>query len=193
MTTVFLVCAALGGVVMLCQFALMLAGFGGDHDAAMDHHVAIGDHSADGSHADHGATWFLHVLSFRSVVAALTFFGLGGLAASSSQMPSWFAFPIAVASGSLAMFIVAWLMGLLYHLQAEGTVRIERAVGATATVYLSIPPHGGGSGKVTVKLQNRTMEYLAISHEETPIETGTPVVVVGIVGPNTVEVGPVPE
>jgi hypothetical protein len=156
----------------------------------MDHHISVGDHPAD---SDQGATWFLHMLSFRSVVAALAFFGLGGLAASSSQMSSWFAFPVAAVCGLTAMFMVAWLMGLLHHLQAEGTVRIERAVGGPGVIYLTVPPHGEGAGKVTVKIQNRTMEYLAVSHEEKPLATGTPVVVVGIVGPNTVEVGPAPE
>ena len=123
----------------------------------------------------------------------MTFFGLAGLAAGASPAFSGMSFPIGLAAGVVAMIVVGWLMSLLSKLQAEGNVRIERAVGAQATVYLSIPPAGQGAGKVTVNVQSRTMEYRAITQHHELLETGAPVLVVGIAGPDTLEVGPVPE
>jgi hypothetical protein len=197
METVFLVCAAIGGVILLCQFVLTLAGVGGDHDIAADHSPDFGaDHDTSGGHdgghdAHHGATWYFHVLSFRSICAAITFFGLGGLAAAASPSFSSLSFPIGLASGFVAMVAVGWLMGLLSNLQAEGTVHIERAVGTSATVYLTIPPAGEGAGKVTVKVQNRTMEYRAVTQEKETFKTGDSVLVVGVLEPDTLEVGSV--
>jgi membrane protein implicated in regulation of membrane protease activity len=193
MGTLFLICAAVGGVILLCQFVLMLIGMGGDHDISVEHHIEIGGHHAGDTHVEHGSTWYFHVLSLRSLIAAVTFFGLAGLAVSSSPVFSWLSLPIALVAGALAMVVVAWLMALLHSLQAEGNVRIERAVGAMGTVYLTIPEAGQGAGKVTVKLQNRTMEYRAVTAEKAPLNTGMPVIVVGISGPDTVEVGPAPE
>jgi len=80
----------------------------------------------------------------------------------------------------------------LYSLNAEGNVHIERAVGLPASVYLRIPGKRSGTGKVTVKLQDRTMEYLAMT-EGGALPTGAPVMVVGVIGPDTLEVAPAPE
>jgi len=76
------------------------------------------------------------------------------------------------------------------QLKADGTQRIDRAVGNTGTVYLSVPANQEGTGKVTVKVQNRTVEYLAVTRHQA-LATGTPVQVVAVVGPDTVEVAPV--
>lgn len=195
METVFLGCAILGGVLLLCQFLLSLVGAGGEHDISMDHHIDLGGahHAGEDHTAEHGATWYFHMLSFRAICAALTFFGLGGLAAASSASLSAVAFPAGLAAGTVAMIVVAWMMSLLGRLQSEGNVRIERAVGAMGTVYLGIPASGQGAGKVTVNVQERSMEYRAVTQHEQPLETGTPVMVVGVAGPDTLEVGPVPE
>jgi len=215
METVFLVCAVAGGVVMLCQFALSILGLSGEHDVDGDHgfdfgdHADLADHDFTGDHevdlgdhgdavdqdvgAEHGANVFFQMLSLRSVVAALTFFGLGGLVASTSSAFSVFSFPVAVFSGAVAMIVVAWMMRLLHTLHAEGNVRIQNAVGAMGTIYLTVPSHGKGAGKVTVETQGRTMEYRAVTAGDKPLKTGTGVVVVGLAGPDTVEVGPAPE
>jgi hypothetical protein len=60
-------------------------------------------------------------------------------------------------------------------------------VGKAGAVYLRIPANRSGSGKITLNLQNRTMEYQAVTAGEA-IPTGANIVVVGVVGPDTVEV-----
>ncbi|HKB41952.1 MAG TPA: hypothetical protein VKD72_36330, partial [Gemmataceae bacterium] len=82
---VYLTCAIVGGTLLVCQFLLGLLGLGDHHDAAGDHDIHdAGSHDAHGGHGDHDAhnSWFVGVLTFRSLVAALTFFGLAGLAAT---------------------------------------------------------------------------------------------------------------
>jgi len=186
--TLYLVCAAVGRTLLVCQFLLSLLGLG-HHD--IDHGHDAGGHDHDFDH-DHHVSWYVGILTLRTVAAALTFFGIAGLAAGEVYGEPVLVFVLAVLAGAGALFAVAWMMKALHRLKADGTLRIERAVGKTGTVYLSVPGNGGGAGKVTVKVQNRTVEYLAISRQE-PLATGTPVQVVAVVGPDTVEVVPVPQ
>jgi hypothetical protein len=226
MTTVFIICAALGSAILIIQLVMLLMGFGfdhdvgdghafdfgGDHDASFgdqhfelggDHDAgAIGDHDIGGdTHLDaahdhdvheHGSSWFFSVLSVRSVVAALAFFGLAGLAMDAGGAPIYITIVIACGAGAVAMVIVAWLMRLMYSLNAEGNVHIELAVGLPASVYLRVPGKRSGTGKVTVKVQDRTMEYLAMT-DGGALPTGVPVMVVGVIGPDTLEVAPIQE
>jgi hypothetical protein len=55
--------------------------------------------------------------------------------------------------------------------------------------YLSIPGAKAGVGKVHVNQLNRTVEYKAITAQE-QLPTGAKIVVVSVVGADTVEVAP---
>lgn len=216
MTAIFLVCAIIGGTVLFCQLVMTLLGlaghdtdfdtsgggdgFGGDfhgdvsHGGASDmHHDATSDnaeHPEDHGHVS--SSWLFNVISFRTVVAALTFFGLTGLTAQSAGASTPMVLIIAIGAGVGAMYAVYWMMQALYRLRTEGTVRIDRAVGRQGTVYLVIPSHNSGAGKIHLNLQNRIMEYRAITSGEA-IPTGAKIVVVNVVGADTLEVQPVLE
>jgi membrane protein implicated in regulation of membrane protease activity len=99
---------------------------------------------------------------------------------------------LALIAGFLALYIVAWIMRSLMRLRADGTARIANAVGKTAEVYLTVPGHKSGKGKITVTLQDRTMEYEAETENEA-LPTGSLVQIVGVVGADSVIVAPVPE
>ncbi len=191
----YLVCAALGGTVLVCQFVMTLLGLGGDHDLAGDHGDVSHDVAHDAAHGHHevgheaASSWFVGVLTFRTIVAAITFFGLGGLSAWAQNLEEPLGLVIGLAAGVAAMFLVAWMMRGLSKLQAEGTVRIDRAVGKIGTVYLPIPAQRAGAGKVQLNLQNRTVEYQAVTSQES-LPTGAKVVVVAVTGSDTVEVVP---
>jgi len=217
MTMVFTVCAALGGTILVLQFILALVGLGGHaffdvdaasgvgHDFGGDFHGDAGgdfhgdagsdfhgDHpGGDAGHSDQaghpGSTWLFGVLSFRTIVAALAFFGLGGLTAESAKATTPTVLLAALAAGAAAMFTVYWMMRVLYTLRADGTVRIQRSVGQHGNVYLRIPGNRSGSGKIQFNLQNRTVEYLAVTAGQ-ELPTGAKVVVVGVVNPTTLEV-----
>lgn len=230
MTTVFLICATVGGTILVIQFVLALVGLGaealdidvphdvGGHDFGGDFHGDTGgdfhgdaggdlhgDTSADvhgdaagsddhaghsAAAAHHGSASVFRMLSFRAIVAALAFFGLAGLAAQSAEASGPTSLVVAVLAGAAAMYAVFWMMQGLHMLKAEGTVRINRAVGRHATVYLRIPGHESGAGKIQLNLQNRTMEYSATTDGD-EIPTGTKVVVVDVVTSDTVKVEPI--
>lgn len=182
MDTFFLVAAGLGGTFLLLQTLAGLIGFGhdGDTDVDADTDTDAGDHG-------HGGDWFFGVLTIRSVAAALTFFGLGGLSAGYYGADPQVAAAVAVAAGLGALYAVAAIMRSMAKLKADGTARIDRAVGLPATVYLRVPAGKGGPGKVHIQLQNRTVEYRAVTAGG-ELPTGAAVTVVGVVSPDTVEV-----
>jgi hypothetical protein len=192
LTILYLICAVLGSTVLVGQFLLGLLGFGHHHDMGgfEGHEIGgHGGHAQDVHDADHDAhvTIFARLLTFRSIVAAVAFFGLGGRAADAAGLNPALTLVVAVATGGGALFLVAWLMRLLVRLQSDGSVRIGRAVGRGGTVYLPIPGHKAGVGKVLLNVQNRTMEYQAVTDQDA-LPTGAKVVVVAVLGSDTVEV-----
>ena len=200
METVYMVCAVVGGTLIVCQFLVTMLGLGGHHDAGGGHDVGghdvaghdSGGHESSGHHEsghESETNWFFSRLTFRTVTAAFAFFGLAGLASLRLELEELVGMGIALGAGAAAFFAVSWLTQFMSRLNLDGTIRIERAVGSRGTVYLSIPGAGSGVGKVHVNLLNRTVEYKAITSRE-ELATGTKIVVVAIAGTDTVEVAP---
>ena len=112
MEALYTYAAAIGGVLLVGQFLLGLLGVG-DHGGMDGVDVHAADfHGLDGAagdghgdlHAgldDHGGEWFVGMLSFRAIVAAVTVFGLVGLGVGPQFEPSnpAGAFVIALAAG----------------------------------------------------------------------------------------------
>lgn len=198
MGIVFFWCALIAGAIFLVQFAMTIIGFGADDLDFVDVDVMdaadldVGD--MQGEVHDHGSTWFFGVISFRTVVAAVMFFGLMGLAVQEG-LPGqpMVAVLVATCAGAAAMYGVHYLMQLMLRLRHDGTVKIERSVGKRGTVYLPIPGGKSGSGKVQLRMQDRIMEYKAMTGESERLATGTPIEVVDVINHNTVEVRPVSE
>jgi hypothetical protein len=202
METFFLICAAVGGTILVCQFLLSLGGGDGHDGNAHDSHLGhdVHDSAHDDAHgaddAEHGQnlqSWLVGVLTFRTMVAGVTMFGLAGMAAHTSGMETPLSLSVALAAAAGAVFVLAWTMQAMNNLRADGTARVERAVGRTGTVYLTVPADRTGRGKVTVSVQNRTVEYQAITAHGQPLPTGAKVVVVNFITSDTVEVAPAVE
>jgi hypothetical protein len=189
--TFYLICAGGGGALVICQFLASLFGLSGGHDVDTDHDVDSAAHAESDTHHDQPNNSFLGLLTFRSIAAAITFFGLGGLTSRYYESTEGKAFATALVAAVAALYLVGTLMKTMYKLKADGTVRIERAVGQVGRVYLPIPGKKAGSGKVTFSLQNRTVECLAMTAAD-DIATGSTVTVVAVLGPNLVEVSPLP-
>lgn len=175
MSTFFLLCAVLGGGVLVLQVVLSLVGLA-DHDLALDGHAEAGD--------------LLDLLSVRSVAAGLAFFGIGAMLMESLGVPALLAVPVGLAAGLAAAAAVTRIMRLMLRMESDGTVDLAQALGAEGTVYLSIPGGRSGPGKVSLTVQGRLLELQAVS--EQPLANGAPVMVIGILGPETVEVVPSP-
>lgn len=205
----FLIAAIIGGTVMICQFLLTLMGMGddggdmgdgdfsGDADVAGDldidgdlpgdHHTSLG-HAADADYQHPDSTWLFGVLSFRTLIAAAAFFGIAGKAALSAGMSEPMSLMIGIVVGLAAMYGMYWIMKAMSRLASSGNERISYTVGKHAKVYVPIPADGAGLGKVHVNLQNRTVEYQAVSEESEPLRTGETVEIVEVKNSDTVAV-----
>ncbi|MFH0938153.1 MAG: hypothetical protein V1899_02575 [Planctomycetota bacterium] len=187
MLNLYTICAIVGGTLFTIQLLLMLCGLGGDHaaDAGADQDI-----SHDVGH-DQGHAFGLHgMFTFRALVVGLTFFGLAGHIAADNELSTLGILLIAGGTGLLGLFLVAMLMHGMQKLEKEGNVHIEQALGEEATVYLTIPGQKSGVGKVTVKVQDRLMEYRAVTEYDT-IHTGATVEVVDLEDGATLKVAPV--
>ena len=173
MEFVYLACAAVGGTLLVIQFVMTVIGLGGedvdfDLNADVPDDVDFGDHA--GHVASHGSTWVFAVISFKTMVAALTFFGLAGMATRSA---GWMELPslgLAIVAGLIAMFIVHWLVQGLHKLNHD------------------IPPSKEGEGKVQLRLQNRIVELKAVTSQSKKLRTGAKVEIIQMLTPTTVEV-----
>jgi membrane protein implicated in regulation of membrane protease activity len=202
MATFFLLCAVVGGTILICQFVLTLVGLGGEHGFDLSHEVPH-DFATDSGHAgggddgnghdaaqQHGSSWIFAAISFRTLVAAITFFGLIGSAAQQAQQPIRVQLLLAVAAGIGAMYGVHWLIRSIGRLGQDATLRVKNALGQEGTVYVPIDGDKGQAGKIQLKVQNRLVEFEAITDTPERLSTGTKVRVVGITG-NILEVEPV--
>jgi hypothetical protein len=182
MQTFFLSCAILGGGILLVQ--LLLGVLGIVHDGIDAHH------DGDAGHAE-GASEGLNLLSVRALSAGLGFFGVGGMAGMATGFGLLAALPIGIVLGLAAMIGTALVTRWMLTLEDDGSVSIHGAVGSTGTVYLAIPGERQGAGKVLLTLQNRTVEYQAVTSRGA-LPTGASILVVDVVGPDTVDVVPDP-
>src|SRR5262249_56274826 len=108
METLYLTCAIVSGTLLVCQFVLSLLGFGEHHGVDGhdgDFHGTDHDHAVDHDH-DHPASWFVGVLTFRTMVAALTVFGLAGMAGHARGWDHPLHLLVALAAGGAALFPV---------------------------------------------------------------------------------------
>jgi membrane protein implicated in regulation of membrane protease activity len=200
MTMIFLFCAIVGGTVLICQFVLTLIGLGdhgGDLSVDAPHDFDAGMHNGSGmehagdTHLD--SSWLFNVVSFRTIVAAVTFFGIFGMIGQSAQLNLPLQVLMALVGGVAAMYGVAWLMNSLRRLGQDSTLRIENAIGKIGTVYVPIPAHKAEAGQIQITVQQRLVELPAVTGHPAKLPTGAKVLVVGLVGQGTLEVKPVDE
>jgi hypothetical protein len=180
----FWICAVVGGTVLICQFVLTLVGLGGNEtdfadipdDLPTDVGHAGGAHGSDGSgHVAHGhdTSWLFAMISFRTLVAASTFFGLTGLAARAAGQTVPLQLVLAAAAGVGAMYGVHWIVRTMGRLAEDGTMRIRQAIGQEGTVYIPIPAAKANAGKVQLKVQNRLVEFEAVTASSTSAARAT--------------------
>jgi hypothetical protein len=173
MRSIYLVCALIGGVILVIQTALLFLGFDG-HD---------GDFDADGDVGDGSFS----ILSIRAVSSFLTFFGLAGLGGMSKGWGAGLTLGVALGAGIAIMLLVGALLRAQLKLASRGNLDPKNALGSTANVYLRIPAKRGGQGKITVSIQGRSQEFLAVTAGEA-IPTGDAVRIVSMPTPGVFEV-----
>jgi hypothetical protein len=190
LSATFTIALLVGGTALVVQFVLMLLGLGEGDELSVDGSpdALANTDLANADAGDAGGHWFYEMLSLRTLSAALAFFGLTGktmLAYGIAELPT---FVISTLVGIGALYAVYWLFKQVYRLQNSGTENIRNSIGLPATVYVPIPANRGGTGKVTFKMQNRLVEYQAVTEDGERLATGAKVVVVEVVNSDTVRV-----
>ena len=87
------------------------------------------------------------------------------------------------------MYGVHWLIRSISRLGTDATLRVKNALGQEGTVYVPIAGSRAQAGKIQLKVQNRLVEYEAVTSAPARLPTGTKVRVVGLAG-NVLEVEP---
>jgi hypothetical protein len=208
LSTIFLIAAIIGGTVMVCQFILTLLGMGhhgdvlgGDlHDGDLSGDHSGGEIPAGGDHADAAhahadshtlGDWLFGVLTLRTLVAAVAFFGIAGKATLAAGKSDNVALIVALVAGVAAMYGVYALMRAIYSLQSDGTLNIRNSLGQRGSVYIPIAGRRQSAGKLQLRMQGRLVELAAMTDHDQRLATGVQVEVIEVIGPRMVLVAPV--
>lgn len=178
---IFIISAVLGGSLFIARIILMLFGMGDGADtpdAGHDFHIDSGTdiHNGDNVHSENTDSSF-KIFSLQSIMGFFLMFGsLGFTMNRIAGAGSVISVITATTGGLITMWLTARLLKLLLSLQSDGTVEIHNTIGKEGTVYQRILP--GGTGKVQMVVQNRLMEYEAMSYKNEELPTGTPVMAI---------------
>jgi hypothetical protein len=132
--------------------------------------------------ADHGMGFQFFTL--KNFIGFFTIFGWTGIAMLESGAGNGVSLFVATIAGTLMMLMMAGMFFLLMKAQHDGTMKIEKAVGQTGEVYLTIQSKRGGIGKVQVKVMGALRTLDALTDDDTDIQTGKMVRVSNIVNDN---------
>lgn len=192
-------------LVLLVQTVLMFIGLGEDADGDVDVDTDVDadvdadvDVDLDGDIPD-GDEGFLatvdaegfaglRVFTVRGIIAFLVVFGWVGVVMETAGITLWLTLPVATASGFAIMLLLAFIFKALMKLRSDGNTDNRNAIGTAGRVHLTIPPSRTGEGKVHVMLQGSYVERDAVTDEDTPIPTGSEIVVVRVSGGTTLVV-----
>lgn len=130
----------------------------------------------------------LRIFSVRGIIAFLVVFGWVGFVMDEGGAALWLCLPVATVCGFATMLLMALLFRAVMGLRNSGNINNRNAIGTAGRVYLTIPPARSGEGKVNVLLQGSYVERDAVTDEDTPLPTGTEVIVIGVSGQTTLVV-----
>lgn len=150
---VFWMIAGVSSALFVVLFGLSLVGLDSDTDVDADVDTDI-DHGHDFSiDKDFSA------LSIRSIVAFLTFFGWTGVYLLAQGRSMVFSMIVALLVGLAAMFLVAYMIFKFAQMEKSTTVNVNNALDQQAEVYLAIPQHLEGKGKVHLVVDGSLHEF----------------------------------
>lgn len=158
-------------VLFLLQLILSLVG-GDMHDDLPDSEIET----------DHGAGFQFFTL--KNFVGFFTIFGWVGIAMIENGSGVVISAVVATLGGATMMLVMAGSFYLLIKAQYDGTMKIEKAVGQTGEVYLTIQSKRGGLGKVQVKVMGAIRTLDALTDDEFDIKTGGIIKVSSVVNDN---------
>lgn len=168
------------GMVTLVLAVLTIFGLG-NHDADFSGH----DGDAGGGHGDGSS-----LLSVKPITGFFLGFGWGGGIALDHGFSITTSALIALATGGVMMVGLAALIRAIYSLRTDGTRKINDAIGAIGTVYVTLPPSRAAGGQINVTVSGRLETMPALNAALRAIPSGEKVKVVGVVDAGTLLVEP---
>ena len=133
---------------------------------------------------------------YISVVGILSFLAIGSWVAIAIYVytaSELFSSIGGIVAGTIEMFCIARLIHGLRKLQESGNMQPAKAIGKIGKVYLTVPAHDQGKGKVNLRLNGALREMDAISQDNEPIKTGESVRIIDLQGKTTLVVQKVSE
>ena len=171
--------ALLATLVFAIQMVLTLIGIG-DTDSDVDLGGGdIGDVDATGDTLDTGGA--IQLFTIRNMVNLLLGIGWGGVCFYSTVGNRILLAFIALLCGIAMVVAFLFMFRQLMKLESNGAFRIEDCVGEVCDVYLRIPAHRSGKGKVQVSFHGSVQELPAVTEGEM-LASGEKVRVVKLIG-----------
>ena len=163
-------------VVLIIQLILLFVGMGAS-DADVDMEADV--------ETDGASLFNLKLFSLRGIMAFLAIGGWVGLLLSEIGLATWLAGLLAFIAGAAVAVLIALVYKWFEKIESNGNIEIKSAVGKKGTVYIPVPAKGQGRGKVNVTVEDRLIEYDAITEEETLIPTNAAIEVAGVMDETT--------
>jgi membrane protein implicated in regulation of membrane protease activity len=132
----------------------------------------VGGDATDGLDADfdgdlgHGGDTTFQLFSLRNLVNFLLGFGWGGISFYSTITNSSALIAVATIAGLVFLFMFFLVIRQIQKLAEDNSFQIEETINKTAEVYLNIPAHKSGKGKVLVSIKGSTRELDAMTENE---------------------------
>ena len=155
---------------------MVLAIFGLEHDDAVDALASGGNFDHDGG----------GIFSVKPLTGFFLGFGWIGGFSLGRGAEVWVAVILGCMAGGAMMAVIVFMFRAILAIRSDGTARIEDAVGAVGTVYVTLPPAKAGGGQVIVTFRGRQETYAALQAGENAIASGEKVKVLSLIDARTV-------
>jgi hypothetical protein len=168
----------MAGVVALILTVLAVIGL--EHHDAVD---ALGSASVD-----HGGGG---IFSVKPLTGFFLGFGWAGGLALDGGFSLTVALLAGLVSGGGLMALIVAMFRAIYAMRSDGTMRIEDALNANGTVYVSLPASRVAGGQVLVSFSGRQETLNALNATDQVIASGQRVKVIQVIDTRTVLVEPI--
>ncbi len=120
--------------------------------------------------ADHGIPF--QFLTLKNLIGFFTIFSWTGIACIHAGFSTGVTLVISTIAGLLMMALMAGLFYLMMKSGADGTMKIQQAIGQAGEVYLTIPASRGGAGKIQVNVTGSLRTLDAMTDDLEPLTSG---------------------
>ena len=161
-------------LIFIIQSILTFTGM--DTDSGLD----VPDGGFDSS-TDVG-TFPFQLFTFRNFINFFLGFGWTAIALE-GKVSTVASIILSVLVGLALVAAIMYLFFLMSKMEQSGNIETASAVGCKGNVYLTIPGHRQGEGKVQISIQGAIREFDATTEGDT-LPNGTPIQVVAVLNEN---------